>query len=348
MPPIQSPVLLWPFFDFLLLGSFTAIAAPEWPRESGGLSRSPFTIQEVRSRLLLKVRCISSNEIQDKFFVLTKTGDLTINETRELMYYYVMLRLVDHSGPNHENYSILYNNCIDVAPSLVADDINDSYQPWAERGYDSTNPSLRRTFYDDLLRWRCLLDLEKGEIKALGSNPHGKPVDIDSMANEMRLPPLPNLLKGMSQVKKAKLNEVEMMQLRAMAENGKPGEGTDEVDRDIEMHDVERADEKTALPFLELVIKTLGTQAESCGAVLTMIQEHTMDSIDIHHKPLYHTSTSARENPSTPAIYGDEFGDLGTFLRQAPPASLQESSDSLWNPHRELAMWTNSTSQQIL
>ncbi|KAJ7886421.1 hypothetical protein B0H14DRAFT_2563356 [Mycena olivaceomarginata] len=126
------------------------------------------------------------------------------------------------------------------------------------------------------------------------------------------------------------------------------GEGTYEVDRDIEMHDVERADEKTALPFLELVIKTLGTQAGSCGAVLTMIQEHTMDSIDIHHKPLYHTSTSARENPSTPAIYGDEFGDLGTFLRQAPPASLQESSDSLWNPHRESAMWTNSTSQQIL
>jgi hypothetical protein len=84
-----------------------------------------------------------------------------------------------------------------------------------------------------------------------------------------------------SKAKKAKLNEVEMMQLRAMAGNGKPGEGTDEVDRDIEMHDVERADEKTALPFLELVIKTLGTQAESCGAVLTMIQEHTMDSIDV-------------------------------------------------------------------
>ncbi|KAJ7821789.1 hypothetical protein B0H14DRAFT_3471299 [Mycena olivaceomarginata] len=276
-----------------------------------------------------------SNEIQDKFFFLTKTGDLTINETWELMYYYVMLQLVDHSGPNHENYSILYNNCIDVAPSLVADDINDSYQPWAERGYNSTNPSLRRTFYVDLLRWRCLSDLEKGEIKALGSNPHGKAMDTisddedeDKMANEMWLPPLPNLPKGMSQVecyntqqkleldawavlmraihrplnpkevkyldnlvkllgghlskaKKAKLNEVEMMQLRAMAGNGKPGEGTDEVDGDIEMHDVERADEKTTLPFLELVIKTLGTQAESCGAVLTMIQEHTMDSIDV-------------------------------------------------------------------
>ncbi|KAJ7668974.1 hypothetical protein B0H14DRAFT_3538860 [Mycena olivaceomarginata] len=233
-----------------------------------------------------------SNEVQDRFFILTKAGNLTVNETRELMYYYVMLRLVDHSGPNHENYSILYNNCIDVTLSLEADDINNSYQPSAKRGYDSTNPSLRRTFYADLLHWRRLSDQEKAEIKALGSNPHSENIsflamhtisddeDEDKMASEKQLPPLPTLPRGLSNEERyniqqklepdaravlmralhRKLNKREGKYLRKLVEllrgNGKLGGGMDDIDEDIEMPDVEQTDEKTALPFLELMIRT--------------------------------------------------------------------------------------------
>lgn len=81
--------------------------------------------------------------------------------------------------------------------------------------------------------------------------------------------------------KKAKLNVAEMMQLRAMAGNGKPSEGTDEVDGDVEMPDIEQTDKKTGLSFLELMIRKLGAQAESCGAVLVMIQKHAVDGIDV-------------------------------------------------------------------
>jgi hypothetical protein len=76
-----------------------------------------------------------SNEVQDMFFSLTKAADseaLTDHETRELMYFYTMLRLVDHSVPNHKIYTILYENCIGKTPYLEASSLNEAYQQSSE------------------------------------------------------------------------------------------------------------------------------------------------------------------------------------------------------------------------
>jgi hypothetical protein len=95
-----------------------------------------------------------SNEIQDKFFKLTVAADseeLTVSQTRELMYFYTMLRLVDHSALNHENYTILYKNCIGEAPSLEATNLNNLYKPWAE---------VRCSFFgSNLCSHGCITDL---------------------------------------------------------------------------------------------------------------------------------------------------------------------------------------------
>jgi hypothetical protein len=75
------------------------------------------------------------NKVQDKFFALTVAADskdLTVNETRELMFYYTMLRLVDHSALNHREYMKLYNNCISKTHSLEATNLNNTYQPSVE------------------------------------------------------------------------------------------------------------------------------------------------------------------------------------------------------------------------
>ncbi|KAJ7805870.1 hypothetical protein B0H14DRAFT_3770189 [Mycena olivaceomarginata] len=76
-----------------------------------------------------------SNNVQDNFFSLTKAADseaLTDNETRELMYFYTILRLVDHSVPNHKIYTILYENCIGETASLEASNLNEAYQQSSE------------------------------------------------------------------------------------------------------------------------------------------------------------------------------------------------------------------------
>jgi hypothetical protein len=81
--------------------------------------------------------------------------------------------------------------------------------------------------------------------------------------------------------KKAKLNSADMIQLRAMAGNGEPGEGKTDVDGDVEIHDVRRTDGKTALPLLQLMIHDLGAQAENSSAVLKMIQKHAKEGINV-------------------------------------------------------------------
>lgn len=81
--------------------------------------------------------------------------------------------------------------------------------------------------------------------------------------------------------KKAKPNAADMIQLRAMAGNGEPGEGRDDVDEDVEMQDVEGTDKKIALPLPWSIIGELGAQAENSGAVLKMIQKHAKEGIQV-------------------------------------------------------------------
>ncbi|KAJ7877724.1 hypothetical protein B0H14DRAFT_3130147 [Mycena olivaceomarginata] len=328
-----------------------------------------------------------SNEVQDMFFSLTKAADseaLTDHETRELMYFYTMLRLVDHSVPNHKIYTILYENCIGKTPYLEASSLNEAYQQSSERGYDSTNPSLNRTFYAELLHWRRLSDMEKTEVKVLGSNPNGKAMEFisddeneDEITKKKLVPALPKLPKGLTEVEhynfqqklepearamlmralKRKLNTAErkylvevlkllhghpshnriahlfrkakegklittdMVQLRAMAGNGEASERGDDLDGDVEMHSVDGTDH---IDFLKSMICDLGPWAEHSGTVLEKINKHAKDGIHIHHVPLYHTSASASKNSRTPRIYGDEFGNLATFLRGTPAASLRK------------------------
>ncbi|KAJ7821793.1 hypothetical protein B0H14DRAFT_2599041 [Mycena olivaceomarginata] len=340
-----------------------------------------------------------SNNVQDKFFSLTKAADseaLTKNETRELMYFYTILRLVDHSVPNHKIYTILYENCIGKKDSLDASNLNETYQQSSERGYDSTNPSLNRTFYAELLHWRGvnynLLDfctkIDMKEVKVLGSNPNGKAMESISddenegdMARKKMVPIIPKLPRGLSgaemynfqqklepdaravlmravwrklgkreekyfaevlrllrghpshgrishlfgKAKVGKLTTTDMVQLRAMAGNGEAGERGNDVDEDVEMPSVDGTDN---IDFLKSMICDLGAWAENSGTVLEKINEHAKEGIHIHHIPLYHTSTSASKNPSTPKIYSDEFGNLATFLRGTPAASLKNFPDS--------------------
>ncbi|KAJ7718505.1 hypothetical protein B0H14DRAFT_2643328 [Mycena olivaceomarginata] len=65
--------------------------------------------------------------------------------------------------------------------------------------------------------------------------------------------------------------------------------------------------------FLKLMICDLGPRAEHSGTVLEKINEHTKDGIHIHHS----------KNSRTPTIYGDEFGNLATFIRGTPAASIR-------------------------
>ncbi|KAJ7366420.1 hypothetical protein DFH08DRAFT_797399 [Mycena albidolilacea] len=128
-----------------------------------------------------------SNEVQDKFFSLTKAVDseaLTNNETRELMYFYTILRFVDHFISNYKIYTILCENCIGETASLQASNLNEAYQQSSE-----------------------LSDVEKTEVKVLGSNLNSKAMEFISdnenendMARKKLVPTLPKLPKGLSEV----------------------------------------------------------------------------------------------------------------------------------------------------
>ncbi|KAJ7193129.1 hypothetical protein GGX14DRAFT_405743 [Mycena pura] len=148
------------------------------------------------------------NEVQDKFFELTAAAeleDLTVNQTRELMFYYTMLRLVDHSALNHREYKTLYNNCHSKTHSLQATNLNKSYQPSAERGHDSTKNTLRRTAYGEFCHWTHLSNDERADYKDLQSNA-ARPADVftsededeTKIANKKTLPTLPKFPKGLS------------------------------------------------------------------------------------------------------------------------------------------------------
>ncbi|KAJ7821787.1 hypothetical protein B0H14DRAFT_2599035 [Mycena olivaceomarginata] len=301
-----------------------------------------------------------SNNVQDRFFSLTKAADseaLTDNETQELMYFYTILRLVDHSVPNHKIYTILYENCIGETDSLEASNLNEAYQQSSERGDDSTNPSLNQTFYAELLHWRCvnynLLDFctkidmvtvvghGKKEVKVLGSNQNGKAMEFISdeenekdMAKKKLVPILPNLPKGLSEAKLYNFQQKLEPDARAV------------LMRAIG-HKLVKAEENIwpkfwgscmvipatvvfagNIDFLKSMIGDLGPRAENSGTILEKLNEHAKDGIQIHHIPLYHTSTSASKNSCTPTIYGDEFGNLATFLHGTPAASLKNFPDS--------------------
>ncbi|KAJ7196236.1 hypothetical protein GGX14DRAFT_403439 [Mycena pura] len=148
------------------------------------------------------------NEVQDKFFELTAAAeleDLTVNQTRELMFYYTMLRLVDHSALNHREYKTLYNNCHSKTHSLQATNLNKSYQPSAERGHDSTKNTLHRTAYGEFCHWTHLSNDERADYKDLQSNA-ARPADVftsededeTKIANKKTLPTLPKFPKGLS------------------------------------------------------------------------------------------------------------------------------------------------------
>jgi hypothetical protein len=105
---------------------------------------------------------------------------------------------------------------------------------------------------------------------------------LDNLLKLLRGHPIHSRIAHLvKKAKKAKLNAADMIQLRAMAGNGEPGEGRDDVDEDMEMEDVEGTDEKITLPLLRSIIGDLGAQAENSGAVLKMIQTHAKEGIQV-------------------------------------------------------------------
>ncbi|KAJ7191257.1 hypothetical protein GGX14DRAFT_579107 [Mycena pura] len=171
------------------------------------------------------------NEVQDKFFELTAAAeleDLTVNQTRELMFYYTMLRLVDHSALNHREYKTLYNNCHSKTHSLQATNLNKSYQPSAERGHDSTKNTLRRTAYGEFCHWTHLSNDERADYKDLQSNA-ARPADVytsededeTKIANKKTLPTLPKFPKGLSKAHLYNFQQEEVPNARSVLTRAK-------------------------------------------------------------------------------------------------------------------------------
>ncbi|KAJ7849134.1 hypothetical protein B0H14DRAFT_2582691 [Mycena olivaceomarginata] len=171
---------------------------------------------------------------------------------------HTILRLVDHSVPNHKIYTILYENCIGEKDSLEASNLNETYQQSSE-----------------------LSDMEKKEVKVLGSNPNGKkkndahnpkaskeiergetvqfPAKLEPdaravlmravgcklvKAEEKYFAKVLRLLCGhpshgrishlFGKAKVGKLTATDMVQLRAIAGNGEAGERGNDMDGDVE------------------------------------------------------------------------------------------------------------------